>query len=215
MKPKKTKHEAQGPSRRGQTLHFALVVSLRSCVDRGLGALASLPAPPVFLSLLRSTIRAVSTRTLVFPGLTIRSPRFYPLLCALRASAVRAVFPWSKSHPTTMGRRASASPTRKPAKEGKLCTLHSTVEAWVWSMWLLPRELRIEYEGAVYHVISRGNHCADVFARDARARRFLSDVPVLDGGMLFMVPAACGCGWATAVQCAQKSRAFLGRGLVF
>ena len=37
----------------------------------------------------------------------------------------------------------------------------------------MPRKLRIEYEGAVYHVISRGNYRADVFARDATRAAFL------------------------------------------
>src|SRR5262245_47888671 len=37
----------------------------------------------------------------------------------------------------------------------------------------MPRKLRLEYEGAVYHVISRGNYRSDVFARDSTKAAFL------------------------------------------
>jgi len=38
----------------------------------------------------------------------------------------------------------------------------------------MPRKLRLEYEGAVYHVISRGNYRADVFGVEATKTAFLS-----------------------------------------
>ncbi len=37
----------------------------------------------------------------------------------------------------------------------------------------MARKLRLEYEGAVYHVISRGNYRADVFGRDSTKGAFL------------------------------------------
>ncbi len=37
----------------------------------------------------------------------------------------------------------------------------------------MARKLRIEYEGAVYHVISRGNYRADIFSNDATRAAFL------------------------------------------
>ncbi len=37
----------------------------------------------------------------------------------------------------------------------------------------MPRKLRIEYEGAVYHVISRGNYRADVFGRESTRAAFM------------------------------------------
>jgi putative transposase len=37
----------------------------------------------------------------------------------------------------------------------------------------MPRKTRIEYEGAVYHVISRGNYRADVFAKETTRNAFL------------------------------------------
>ena len=37
----------------------------------------------------------------------------------------------------------------------------------------MARKLRLESEGAVYHVIARGNYRADVFATDATKASFL------------------------------------------
>jgi len=37
----------------------------------------------------------------------------------------------------------------------------------------MPRKLRIEYEGAIYHVISRGNYRSAVFARETTKQAFL------------------------------------------
>jgi putative transposase len=37
----------------------------------------------------------------------------------------------------------------------------------------MPRKLRLEFEGAVYHVISRGNYRSDVFAHDSTKAAFL------------------------------------------
>ena len=47
----------------------------------------------------------------------------------------------------------------------KLCILHSCRSAEFERQ--VARELRLEYEGAVYHVLSRGNYRADVFGRDS------------------------------------------------
>ncbi len=37
----------------------------------------------------------------------------------------------------------------------------------------MARNLRLEYEGATYHIISRGNYRADVFGRDTMKTAFL------------------------------------------
>ena len=37
----------------------------------------------------------------------------------------------------------------------------------------MPRKLRLEFEAAVYHVISRGNYRADVFAHESTKAAFL------------------------------------------
>src|SRR5882762_2648413 len=38
----------------------------------------------------------------------------------------------------------------------------------------MPRKLRIEYPGAIYHVLNRGDHREDIFKDDADRERFLS-----------------------------------------
>ena len=38
---------------------------------------------------------------------------------------------------------------------------------------LLPRELRIEYPGAIYHVMNRGDQREDIFRDDDDRRKFL------------------------------------------
>ncbi len=38
----------------------------------------------------------------------------------------------------------------------------------------MARKLRVEYEGAIYHVISRGNYRADVFRSDKTKEAFLA-----------------------------------------
>ena len=37
----------------------------------------------------------------------------------------------------------------------------------------MPRQLRIEYPGAIYHVMNRGDHREPIFGDDADRRRFL------------------------------------------
>jgi len=37
----------------------------------------------------------------------------------------------------------------------------------------MPRKLRVEYEGAVYHVMSRGDQRERIYVDDADRRRFL------------------------------------------
>jgi hypothetical protein len=36
----------------------------------------------------------------------------------------------------------------------------------------MPRALRIEYPGAIYHVINRGDHREPIFRDDSNRRRF-------------------------------------------
>src|SRR5205814_4563433 len=38
----------------------------------------------------------------------------------------------------------------------------------------MPRQLRIEYPGAIYHVMNRGDHRENIFKGDADRERFLS-----------------------------------------
>ena len=40
-------------------------------------------------------------------------------------------------------------------------------------MFVMARPLRIQYPGAVYHVMARGNHGQEIFADDADRKRFL------------------------------------------
>ena len=40
----------------------------------------------------------------------------------------------------------------------------------------MARSLRIQYEGALYHVINRGNYRSDIYASDGAAQSFLSTV---------------------------------------
>ena len=37
----------------------------------------------------------------------------------------------------------------------------------------MPRQVRIEYEGAIYHVMARGNGRAKIFVGDADREKFL------------------------------------------
>ena len=39
---------------------------------------------------------------------------------------------------------------------------------------MVPRKLRIEYPGAVYHVMNRGDQREDIFIDDEDRRKFLS-----------------------------------------
>jgi putative transposase len=55
----------------------------------------------------------------------------------------------------------------------------------------MPRSLRIEYEGAIYHILNRGNYRQGVFAADASKEAFLSTLW-----------AACDrCGWILHAYC--------------
>ncbi len=38
----------------------------------------------------------------------------------------------------------------------------------------MPRKLRLEYEGAIYHVMNRGDHREDIFLDDKDQERFLA-----------------------------------------
>ena len=46
----------------------------------------------------------------------------------------------------------------------------------------MPRSLRIEYEGALYHVLNRGNYRQGVFAADASREAFLSTLWAASSG---------------------------------
>lgn len=59
----------------------------------------------------------------------------------------------------------------------------------------MPRKLRIEYEGAVYHVISRGNYRADVFGKESTRAAFLK---CLD-------EAATKAGWVVHAWCVMSN----------
>ena len=40
----------------------------------------------------------------------------------------------------------------------------------------MPGQLRIEYPGAIYHLMSRGNRCQDIFLDDVDRQDFLKTV---------------------------------------
>jgi len=48
-----------------------------------------------------------------------------------------------------------------------------TIKAWVVSVWVVARKLRLEYEGAIYHVMSRGDRREAIFRDDADRESFL------------------------------------------
>jgi putative transposase len=50
------------------------------------------------------------------------------------------------------------------------------VEATDWQRQLMARKLRIEFPGAIYHVINRGNYRTDVFRSAGEAKSFLAAV---------------------------------------
>ncbi len=50
----------------------------------------------------------------------------------------------------------------------------------------MPRQLRIEYAGAIYHVMNRGNQGEDIFFDDEDRRKFLSTL-----GEACINPNAC------------------------
>lgn len=59
----------------------------------------------------------------------------------------------------------------------------------------MPRKRRLEYEGAVYHVISRGNYRAEVFTREATKAAFLK-----------CLDEACGkAGWVVHAWCIMSN----------
>jgi hypothetical protein len=47
----------------------------------------------------------------------------------------------------------------------------------------MPRALRIEYEGAIYHVMNRGDRREDIFLRDEDRRLFLKTLQEEPGVM--------------------------------
>ena len=55
----------------------------------------------------------------------------------------------------------------------------------------MPRKLRLEFEGAVYHVISRGNYRADIFARESTKAAFLKCLGEASGKAQWVVHAWC------------------------
>lgn len=55
----------------------------------------------------------------------------------------------------------------------------------------MPRKPRVEFEGAVYHVISRGNYRADVFARETTKAAFLRCMDEACGKAQWVVHAWC------------------------
>lgn len=55
----------------------------------------------------------------------------------------------------------------------------------------MPRKLRLEFEGAVYHVISRGNYRSDVFAHESTKAAFLKCLSEAAGKAGWVVHAWC------------------------
>ena len=55
----------------------------------------------------------------------------------------------------------------------------------------MARKLRLEYNGAVYHVISRGNYRTDIFAHDGTKEAFLKCLSEAVGKTGWIVHAWC------------------------
>ena len=77
-----------------------------------------------------------------------------------------------------------AKPTGSGQADGVMCELLTTT-ARVCLLWVMPRKLRIEWAGACYHVINRGNYRRDLFAPKGAAEAFQACV----------LEAAARCGW--------------------
>jgi hypothetical protein len=55
----------------------------------------------------------------------------------------------------------------------------------------MPRQLRVEYSGAIYHVINRGDRREDIFKDDQDRRRFLSTLDEACAKTEWQVHAYC------------------------
>jgi REP element-mobilizing transposase RayT len=55
----------------------------------------------------------------------------------------------------------------------------------------MPRKLRMEYEGAIYHVMSRGNRRENIFRDEADRERFLGTLAEACGKTGWQVHAYC------------------------
>lgn len=63
----------------------------------------------------------------------------------------------------------SQRPTRKGVLRGPVLTWNGKGR----KRWGMPRALRIEYPGAIYHVMNRGDHREPIFRDDLDRRQFL------------------------------------------
>jgi len=69
----------------------------------------------------------------------------------------------------------------------------------------MPRKLRLEYPGAIYHVMNRGDQRENIFRDDADRERFL-----------FTLGEACGkAGWQVHAIGGGRGLSFPSAGLVF
>ena len=59
----------------------------------------------------------------------------------------------------------------------------------------MPRPLRIEYEGARYHLLSRGDRCEDIVFDDAHRKRFVETLG----------EAAARAGWQVHAYCLMRN----------
>src|SRR5271156_5371184 len=55
----------------------------------------------------------------------------------------------------------------------------------------MPRKLRMEYEGAIYHVMNRGNRREDIFRDEADRERFLAVLGEACGKTQWQIHAYC------------------------
>src|ERR1700684_3899099 len=55
----------------------------------------------------------------------------------------------------------------------------------------MPRKLRMEYEGAIYHVMNRGNRREDIFRDEADRKRFLETLGEACGKTQWQIHAYC------------------------
>jgi len=57
--------------------------------------------------------------------------------------------------------------------------------------WLMPRKLRVEYEGAIYHIMNRGDRREPIFVDDEDRQLFLETLRQACGKTDWQVHAYC------------------------
>src|SRR6185436_4602929 len=66
-----------------------------------------------------------------------------------------------------------------------------TLEELFWHSWPMPRKLRLEYEGALYHVMNRGDRREPIFKDDSDRQHFLETLAECCAKTDWQVHALC------------------------